>query len=186
MRIIKLLINEDVTNGERRLQEATSENVIEILRENLVFLAGYRKLLVNLHGIPELNFNSQTGLGRGLIEETRAAVLEAVKSTIEKQNLTEALLDSFLLINGDDAVDTFNLLFYMDSGDWEKQGGKLCAPDREDMSIASAVEKCGRLRREVFVADGMTFFRNEKAVAAWHSHPGKFGFLERRSASGPA
>ena len=54
MRVVQLLINEDVVNTERRLGEATSENIIEILRENLKVLAAYRKLLVNLRGPHQL------------------------------------------------------------------------------------------------------------------------------------
>jgi hypothetical protein len=179
MRIVQLLINEDVVNTERSLAEATSENIIEILRENLKVLAAYRKLLVNLRGIPELNLNMESKLGRELVEESRLAVLEAVKTTIAKHNLAEALLDSFLLINGYEAADTFNRVFYLGSYYWEKRGGNICAPDREDLCIATAAEKAGQLRREAYVVNRMTFFRDEKAVAAWQSHPGRSGFLER-------
>lgn len=178
MRIVQLLINEDVVNTERRLAEATSEDIIEILRENLKVLAAYRKLLVGLRGIPELNLGSQTGLGRSLVEESRLAVLEAVKTTIAQQNLAEALLDSFLLINGHEAADTFNRVFYLGSYYWEKRGGNVCAPDREDLCIASAAEKAGQLRREAYVVNGMTFFRDEKSATAWQSRPGTSGFLE--------
>lgn len=179
MKIAQLLINEDVANTERRLAGATSEDIIEILRENLKVLAAYRKLLVGLRGIPELNLNLESKLGRGLVEESRLAVLDAVKTTIAQQNLAEALLDSFLLINGYEAADTFNRVFYLGSYYWEKKGGNVCAPDREDLCIASAAEKAGQLRREAYVVNRMTFFRDEKSASAWQSHPGGSGFLER-------
>jgi hypothetical protein len=178
MRILQLLNNEDVVNTERRLAEATSENIIDILRENLKVLAAYRKHLVELRGIPELNLGMESTLGRELIEQSRRAVLETVITTITKQNLAEALLDSFLLINGHEAADTFNRVFYLGSYYWEKRGEKICAPDREDLSIAAAAEKAGQLRREAYVVNGMTFFSDEKAVAAWQSRPSRDGGSE--------
>lgn len=160
MKIINLLINEDVASAERDLDKANSENIIEICRENLRILAAYRKQLLGLRDIPELNMEMGSALSRELIVQSRNAVRAAIESTVSTQNLTEELLNSFILINGIEAADTFNRLAYRGSDKWELQGGSVTAPGQDKISIADAVETAGQLRREAYAADKTTFFKN--------------------------
>lgn len=165
MKIINLLINENVASAERDLDKATSENIVEICRENLRILAAYRKQLLGLRDIPELNMEMGSALSRELIVQSRNAVRAAVESTVATQNLTEELLNSFILISGIEAADTFNRVSYQGSDKWELQGGSVTAPDHEKISIAEAVETAGRLRREAYAADKTTFFRNTDSAS---------------------
>lgn len=164
MRVIQLLINEDVTRAGHDLEAATSENIVEICRENLRVLALYRRQLLSLNDIPELNLNEPSAISRDLIADSRQAVRSAIESTVDAQNLTEALLDSFVLISGWEAAETFNRLLFEGSVDWDMQNGEVCAPDRKRMKIEEAVETASRLRREAYVAHRIRFSRKADAA----------------------
>ena len=163
MKILSLLINEEVARAERNFERATSDNIVELCREYLRVLTEYRDQLRGLREIPEINCTEQSKLSRELITQSRAAVRATVEVTVTAHNYVDALLRTFTLIDAWDAAETFNRLLYKGSINWEVQGGQIRATDQADgeaMTIQEAVVIAGRLRREAYVANGITFFKS--------------------------
>lgn len=162
MKIINLLINEDVLKAASELETATIDNVVERSKAYLKMLTRYRNELHELGGIPEMNFAEQTRLGRELIEQSRKAVRAAIEVTVSERNRVESLLESFTLINGTDAADTFNRLKHRDMIGWKLSGGSVCVSGNKDrISIQDAVTTAGLLRRKAYINDKVTFTRKK-------------------------
>lgn len=160
MKIINLLINEDVLKAELALEKASPDNVVELGKSYLAKLKEYREQLHELGGIPEISFAQQSKLGRELIEQSRKAVRSAIEVTTNERNRVESLMDSFTLINGWDAAATFNRLRHKDSSNWELAGSEVrIASNGERLSVEDAVATAGRLRREAYVKDKVVFSR---------------------------
>jgi hypothetical protein len=160
MRILSLLINEDVVKAEREFDRATSDNIDQLCREYIAVLDAYRSQLLDLRNIPEINYNENSALGRELISQSRTAVKAAIEVTVTAHYFVEALLESFTVISGWAAVETLNRLFYDGSTEWELRSGHIVSRRAEpdaSIPIAEGVEVAGRLRREAYVANGITF-----------------------------
>jgi hypothetical protein len=160
MKIINLLINEDLLNAEIALERATSDNIVELGKTYLALLAEYRDQLHKLGGLPEISFAEQSKLGRELIEQSRKAVRAAIELSVRERNRVEALVESFTLINGWDAAATFNKLRHKDATDWELHGSEVrVASNGEKMNVQEAVATAGLLRRNAYISNKTTFLR---------------------------
>lgn len=160
MKIINLLINEDLLKAELALEKATAEDVVELGNTYLGKLEEYREQLHRLGGIPEIDFAQQSRLGRELIEQSRKAIRAAIEVTTSERNRVESLVDSLTLINGWDAAMTFNRLEHKDSKDWELAGSEVrIATNGERLSVQDAVELAGQLRREAYIKHKVVFTR---------------------------
>lgn len=162
MKIINLLINEQLLKAELALGKATSDNIVQLCRDYLRLLSEYRDQLYELRGIPEINLAQSSSLGRELIEQSRKAVRAAVEITVREHNRTEALLESFVSIKAHEAAETFNSLAYKDATNWEPFSGGICSANGTtdtQMTMKEAVETASRLRREAYVANKTTFLR---------------------------
>jgi hypothetical protein len=158
MKIINLLINENVLKAELELEQAKSDNIVQLCRNYLVLLTEYRDQLFALRDIPELNLEQQSSLARELIEQARRAVRSAVEITVRERNRTEALLESFTKITIHEAAATFNLFSYRGHTNWEAaSGGPRSAngTEIEQIPVAEAVGTAGRLRREGYIMSKM-------------------------------
>jgi hypothetical protein len=160
MKIVNLLINEDVLNAEMALEHANSENIVALGRTYLALLNEYREQLHKLGSLPEINLAHQSKLGRELVEQSRKAVRAAIEVTTSERNRIESLIEMFTLINGWDAAATFNRLKHKDSTNWELRGSEVRIADNgEGMKIEEAVATAGLLRRQAYVADKTTFLK---------------------------
>ena len=161
MKIVSLLINEDVAKAERNFEQATADNIVELCSEYLSVLAEYRSHLLKLPEIPEVNFIEQSPLGRTLAEQSRTAVQAAIDVTETAHDLVEALLESFTSISVSDAVETFNRLGYNGSHDWSLHGNMVHVSDASGWSLAQgeAVKRAAKLRREAYVNRRITFLK---------------------------
>jgi len=162
MKIVSLLINEDVARAERNFDRATSDNIVDLCGEYLTVLSEYRTHLTNLPQIPEVNFAEQSSLGRTLAEQSRMAVMAAIGVTETAHDLVEALLRSFTDVNASEAVETFNRLGYSGSNDWKLHGRMVHHGDQSGSSISDseAIETAKRLRRDAYVNQRITFLRS--------------------------
>ena len=164
MKMINLLINEDLVAAELALEKACADDLIELGKRYLEKLKEYRQQLHQLGGIPEINLAQQSRLGRELIEQSRKAIRSAIEVTTSERNRVESLMDSFTLINGWDAAATLNRLRHKESTEWELAGSEVrIANNGERMSIAAAVETAGRLRREVYISQRIVFGRQVRS-----------------------
>ncbi|HMQ05378.1 MAG TPA: hypothetical protein PKD26_15790 [Pyrinomonadaceae bacterium] len=160
MKIINLLINEDLLKAELALEKASADDVVELGITYLEKLKEYREQLHQLGGIPEISFAQQSRLGRELIEQSRKAVRAAIEVTTNERNRVESLVDSLTMINGWDAATTFNRLKHKDSTDWELAGAEVrIASNGERMTVTEAVETAGKLRREAYISGKIVFTR---------------------------
>lgn len=160
MKILGLLINEELLNAEVAVGRANSDELLEACKKYLKLLNDYGDQLHNLGGMPEMNISEQSTLGRELVEQSRKAIRAAAEAAISERNKVERLIDSFTLINAWDAADTFNRLKHQSSDKWEMTGSRVCVSGNgESMNVQDAVETAKRLRREVYVADKTTFSR---------------------------
>jgi hypothetical protein len=160
MKIINLLINEDLLKAEIALERATADDIVELGNRYLDKLNEYREQLHGLSGIPEIDFAQQSRIGRELIEQSRKAVRAAIEVTTNERNRVESLINSLTLVNGWDAAATFNRLEHKDSKDWELAGTEVrVAKGGERMSVQDAVELAGLLRREAYIKWKLVFAR---------------------------
>lgn len=160
MKIVSLLINEELLKAELDLERATAGNVVELGNIYLELLKLYREELQKLGGIRELAFAQQTRLGRELIEQSRKAIRSAIEVTTSERNRVESLVDSFTLINVWDAAATFNKLKHKGSTEWEVAGSEVrISSNRERMSVPDAVDTASELRREAYIKDKILFPR---------------------------
>ena len=162
MKIINLLINEELLKAELALEKANGENIVGLCRDYLKLLTEYRDQLYELRGIPEINLEESSTLGRELIEQARKAVRAAVEITVRERNKTESLLESFTSISGYEAAETFNQLKYKGFDNWELRPKGIRVKDDSDgetIPIQEAVDLAGQFRRAAYVADKTTFLR---------------------------
>lgn len=162
MLILEMLFNEKLYKAESDLNQANSDNIIELCREYLQILTEYREDLYKLRGSPKINLQQSSGLARELVEQVRKAIRSTVEITTMKRNRTELLLESFTSISGYEAVDTFNQLKYKGFDNWELKANSVHSRNKEgfeQIAIREAVETASRLRREAYIASKTTFFR---------------------------
>lgn len=154
MKIVNLLINENVLKAELALEGATSDEIVPFCRDYLALLTEYRDQLFGLRDIPELNLEQPSALARELMEQARRAVRAAVEITVREHNRTVALLDSFTKITVHEAADTFNLFSYRGHTNWKSGSGGVRSTkgdEIEQLNVLDAVETASRLRREAYV-----------------------------------
>jgi len=160
MKILNLLINEDVLKAEIAFEQANIDKIVDLGRKYLVLLSEYREQLHKLGGLPDLDLAERSKLGRELVEQSRKAVRSAIEVTTSERNRVESLIESFTLINGWDAAATFNRLKHKDAASWELQGSEVrIAGDSDSMKIEEAIETAGLLRRRAYIENKTTFFR---------------------------
>jgi hypothetical protein len=156
-----LLINEKLLKAELALEQASSDNIIELCRNYLQLLGSYRDELYELRNLPEINFKQQSTLGRELIEQSRKALRAALEITVRERNRTQSLLDSFTTITGYQASETFNRLKYKGFNTWEVRSGGIRSKNTDNdefLTISEAVETAGELRRQAYVEQQITFY----------------------------
>jgi hypothetical protein len=160
MKIVNLLINEDVLKAEIALEHADSENIIELGKAYLALLNEYREQLHKLGSLPEINLANQSKLGRELVEQSRKAVRAAIEATTGERNRVESLIEMFTLINGWDAAATFNKLKHRDATTWELRGSEVrISEGGEGMNVEEAVATAGLLRRQAYISNRTLFLR---------------------------
>ena len=162
MRIVKLLVNENLLNAESALNKADSGNIIELCRKYLILLNTYRDELSKLRGAPEISFQMSSALARELTEQVRKAIRSAIEITTRERNQTESLLSSFTSISGYEAVATFNQLQYKGFDNWELQASGIRSKrntEDELIAIQEAVETAGLLRREAYIDKKISFLK---------------------------
>jgi hypothetical protein len=168
MLIVQLLVNENLLKAEAALNRAESGNIIELCRNYLLLLNEYREELFKLRSAPEINLQQSTTLARELTEQVRKAIRSAIEITTRERNHTENLLESLTAISGYEAAETFNRLRYKGFDNWEMRssGVRVGGDDGELLTIQEAVEKAGFLRREEYITNKTTFFRQNTIVSA--------------------
>ena len=161
MKIINLLINENLLDAELALDQATSDNIVELCQNYIKMLTAYRDQLYELRGIPEINLKQKSSLARELIAQSRKAVRAAVEITVRERSQTESLLESFTNISGYEAAETFNRLKYKGFDGWELRPGGIrrSGGEEEPMRVEKAVDLAGQLRRDAYIHDKTTFLR---------------------------
>lgn len=162
MLIAKLLVNENLLKAEYNLNQADSDNIIELCRNYLLLLNEYRDELYKLRGTEEINLQQATPLARKITEQVRKAIRTAVEITTQERNQTESLLESFTSISGYEAVKTFNQLEYKGFADWELRANEVRLKNdtnNERLTVQEAVDMASQLRRDAYVAYKTTFFR---------------------------
>lgn len=161
MEIVNLLINEDVLRAEVALEQANSDNIIELGWSYLGLLNEYRDQLYKLGGLPDIDLAERSKLGRELVEQSRKAVRAAIEVSTSERNRVESLIEMFTLINAWDAAATFNRLKHKDATTWELQGSqvRIAGNGAESMNVEEAVRTAGLLRRQAYIADRTTFTR---------------------------
>ena len=155
-----ILVNENLLEAKRGLEQATGENIVQLCREYLSMLSQYRDRLYNLRGTPEICLRQNSRMARELVEQTRKAIRASVEVTTKERNETESLLKSFTTISGYEAAETFNRLEYNGFCDWELRAGGVRVKNAvgdKPLSVQEAVDTAGRLRREAYIAHKIRF-----------------------------
>lgn len=148
-------LEERLHNARAALDEATSENIIELCKQYLVLLADYRTELYKLPDKLNLNQRSGTSSTQADVDGTRKVVRAAIEHTTLERQWAEALILSFTAISGYGAVETFNRQRYKGHDDWELSAGGVSFRDGagvQRMPIQEAVETASLLRREEHIA----------------------------------
>jgi hypothetical protein len=162
MLIIEMLFNENLIKAEAELNQANSENIIDLCRKYLQILTEYREDLYKLRGSSTIDLQQSSAFAREIVEQSRRAIRTSVELTTLKCNQTKILLDSFTAISGYEAVNTFNQLKYNGFDNWELKSNSVNSQNNggfEQIALVEAVEIAGLLRREAYVKDKTTFFK---------------------------
>lgn len=148
-------LEERLRNARVALDEATSENIIELCKQYLALLADYRS---ELYKLPDkLNLNQRPGISstQADVDGTRKEVRAAIEHTTREREWAEALILSFTAVSGYGAVETFNRQKYKGHDDWELSAGGVSFRDGagvQKMPVQEAVETASLLRREEHIA----------------------------------
>jgi 2,4-dienoyl-CoA reductase-like NADH-dependent reductase (Old Yellow Enzyme family) len=160
MLIIEMLFNENLIKAEFALNQANSDNIVELCREYLQILTEYREDLYKLRGSPDVHLQQSSRLASELVEQVRKAIRSTVEITTLKRNQTELLLESFISISGCEAVETFNRLKYRGFDNWQLRANSVNSQNNEgfdQIALREAVETASLLRREAYINDKTTF-----------------------------
>jgi len=162
MLIIELLVNENLIKAEFALSQANSSNIVELCRDYLQILTQCREGLYKLRGIPEINPQQPSKIGRELTDQVRKAIRSAVEIITRERNQTELMLESFTSISGYEATNTFNRLKYKGFDNWKLGANSVCSQKSgkiEKITILEAVDTASLLRREEYIKSKTVFAR---------------------------
>jgi hypothetical protein len=148
---------EKVNHARDALKRASSENIIELCKQYLAVLAGYRSKLYELQWTSRTHrpLPSSAPKDPGL---TRSTIRAAIENTTKERHATEMLLLSLTTVSGYEAVEVFNRQKYEGRDDWElrSSGVKSAGISGGDlMTIQEAVDLASLIRREEYVAQNM-------------------------------
>jgi hypothetical protein len=162
MLMMNLPVNENLLNAERALKKATCDNIVELCEKYLQSLNEYRDELYKFRGTPEINLRQSPPAAREPVEQMRNAIRAELENITRRRNETESLLQSFISINGYEAVKTFNRLEYKGFTSWELRANEV-RPRNDDnnerMTMQEAVDTASLLRRQAYVTYQTTFPR---------------------------
>ena len=149
------VLEERLHHTRRALDEATSDNIIERCKQYMALLAEYRSELYKLPVTPGINLRPESSSSREDVDSTRQAIRAAIVEMTQEHNRTAALLHSFTVVSGYEAVETLNRRNYRGHSSWTLRAGGVRfagGTDAEIMSIQEAVDTTSLLRREEHVA----------------------------------
>ncbi len=166
-------LEERVTKAALAIDEATSENIVELCQRYLELLNEYRRELLMLPTLLDLDLKPTSSSSPEDVQTNRNTVRQTVENTTQERNRIEALLRSFTAVSGYEAVKTLNTRKYQGHTDWELKasgvrsasssrlpgearltgGGSNHDPDTEILSIPDAVAAASLLRREAYLAE---------------------------------
>jgi hypothetical protein len=148
-------LEERVQQAKHALDRATSDNIVELCQQYLTRLAEYR---TELYKLPDtLDFKHWTGPAVWEdVDNIRRAIRVVIENTTRARTDTEALLRSFTVVSGYEAVATFNRRKYRGYADWELRAGGVVRFSGdivgERLTIQEAVATASLLRREEYIA----------------------------------
>lgn len=148
-------LEEKLHQAKQALANASSENIIALCQQYLALPAAYRGELYKLRDTPGVNLRPGPSSSLKEVRDTRQAVRIAIENSTRERNRTAALLHSFTVVSGYEAVETFNRLTYRGHGDWKLSAGGVRLSDSTDgfrMTIQGAVDAASLLRREEYIA----------------------------------
>jgi hypothetical protein len=169
MKIIDLIINEDIVEAELAFAMATSTDIIELCKNYLVCLNRYRDQLLGLKEIPEIDLRQPSSFSRELTDQARKAVRAAIEEMNKKRSYFDALLASFLQISGYEAAKTLNVLRFKGFDNWESYSGGVrlkYGQDTKGLTMDEAVKAASLLRREAYLENKTTFFPGSMPASA--------------------
>jgi hypothetical protein len=149
---------EKVNHARDALKRASSENIIELCKQYLAVLAGYRSKLYELQWTSRTHKPFPSALPKADPDLTRRTIRAAIENTTKERHATEMLLLSLTTVSGYEAVEVFNRQKYEGRDDWElrSSGVKSAGISGGDlMTIQEAVDLAGLIRREEYVAQNM-------------------------------
>lgn len=143
-------LEERLHHTKHSLDSATSENIIERCKQYLALLADYRSELYKLPDTPGINLKAGSSSWEN-VDSTRKAVRVAIEDLTQEHNKTKALLLSFTVLSGYEAVWTLNNRNYKGHHTWELRASGVrfsSGIDADRMTIQEAVDTASLLRRE--------------------------------------
>jgi hypothetical protein len=163
-------LEERVHHAKRALGGATSGNIIELCKQYLALLDEYRGELYKLPATLGVNLKDGPSSRREDTDETRKAVRLAIEDLTKEHNVTKALLLSFTVVSGYEAVAALNARKYKGHDTWElKASGVRFDGDAENgMTVQEAVERASLLRRDEHIAK---IAANAGAAPPLHANP---------------
>ena len=135
-----------LSHARHNLQQATSENIIDLCKHYLALLSEYRSKLYELQGTSGINQQSSPPTSPEDVGDTRRAIRAAIENTTKERNGTEMLLLSITTVSGYEAVEIFNRRNYEGHNDWElrSSGVKFSGgAGRDLLTVQEAVDIAG-------------------------------------------
>lgn len=148
------VIEEELRRVKESLKSATSENIVETCQKYLKLLDDYRDEMYKFRGNPEINRQQKSSLSPEAVNSLRKQIRQTVERITREHNKIEALLKSFTVISGYDALETFNGCSYKGFNNWELKAGGVKfggGTEADKISVQEAVLTASLLRREQYL-----------------------------------
>ena len=151
MKLLNLLIDEEVLKAEIELENATADNVLERAKVYLALLLAFRKQLHTFARITVRRTVTQPSTARVPSEPTHDTIEIAIGVAESEILRVEKLLDSLTRISPWEAAQIFNRVGFRGSRDWEAAANEVrTSIGTERLAAEDAIEKAGLLLRQEY------------------------------------
>src|SRR5687767_9143593 len=136
MKVIGFPVNKPLRQADDEMRKGTPDDVVEHAEAYLRLLEEHMNGLRKVKWDPSNGQVAQSSMAREITYQIRSAVRCEIEGTTSERNRVGTLIESFTMVSGWSAVETFNLHNFRNACDWELVGtGVKSISDGASMTI---------------------------------------------------